>query len=237
MVIISNGFSKFHLAVAAEELFNRSYLSMFLTGAYPKQNIRKVLRFGPLRRSRKIFRLEARGQNFDDRLVVPLWLPESLHATGLFLRRKGLGPRRIVDILNNKSLMAYGRQATRHILKAATKGVRIYHYRAGFGHESVQAAKAFQMVTICDHSIAHPALLEYLVTNNGTFPTKGMAGPINNFWALVLRDIEQADYVLVNSNFVKEGVEQGTRPELQGGGLARSAGGDKRALLSLSRKY
>ncbi|MBW1720343.1 MAG: transposase [Deltaproteobacteria bacterium] len=31
--------------------------------------------------------------------------------------------------------------------------------------------------------------------------------------------------------FVKEGVDQGSRPELQGGGLVRSAGGDKRALL------
>jgi len=31
--------------------------------------------------------------------------------------------------------------------------------------------------------------------------------------------------------FVKEGVDQGSRPELQGGGLVRSAGGDKRGLL------
>jgi len=31
--------------------------------------------------------------------------------------------------------------------------------------------------------------------------------------------------------FVKNGVEQGKRPELQGGGLVRSAGGDKRGLL------
>ena len=32
-------------------------------------------------------------------------------------------------------------------------------------------------------------------------------------------------------HFVKQGVDQGSRPELQGGGLLRSAGGDKRALL------
>ncbi|MEA1991952.1 MAG: transposase [Thermodesulfobacteriota bacterium] len=31
--------------------------------------------------------------------------------------------------------------------------------------------------------------------------------------------------------FVKEGIAQGTRPELQGGGLVRSAGGNKKALL------
>ena len=204
MIVISNGFSKFHLAVAAEELFNRSYLSMFLTGAYPAQNIKKVLRFGPLRKSEKFLRLEARGQNIDDRLVVPLWFPESLYAAGLFLRKKNWGPPRIVDLLNNKSLMAYGRQATKHVLKAAAMGARIYHYRAGFGHESVQAAKHAGIFTICDHSIAHPYLLEHLVTKNGTFPTKGDRCSISSFWTLVLRDIEQADCVLVNSDFVKE---------------------------------
>ena len=36
--------------------------------------------------------------------------------------------------------------------------------------------------------------------------------------------------------FVKEGVEQGTRPDLQGGGLVRSAGGDKKALLRRKRE-
>jgi hypothetical protein len=36
--------------------------------------------------------------------------------------------------------------------------------------------------------------------------------------------------------FVKEGVDQGSRPELQGGGLVRSAGGDKRALLGRKKE-
>ncbi len=36
--------------------------------------------------------------------------------------------------------------------------------------------------------------------------------------------------------FVKEGVDQGSRPELQGGGLVRSAGGDKKALLRRKRE-
>ncbi|MBW1911505.1 MAG: transposase [Deltaproteobacteria bacterium] len=36
--------------------------------------------------------------------------------------------------------------------------------------------------------------------------------------------------------FVKSGVDQGSRPELQGGGLVRSAGGDKKALLRRKRE-
>jgi REP element-mobilizing transposase RayT len=37
-------------------------------------------------------------------------------------------------------------------------------------------------------------------------------------------------------HFVKNGIAQGTRPELQGGGLIRSAGGDKRVLLRRKRE-
>ena len=36
--------------------------------------------------------------------------------------------------------------------------------------------------------------------------------------------------------FVKNGIDQGTRPELQGGGLVRSAGGNKRGLLGRKRE-
>ena len=36
------------------------------------------------------------------------------------------------------------------------EGIRIYHYRAGFGQASVQTAKELGIVALCDHSIAHP---------------------------------------------------------------------------------
>ena len=36
--------------------------------------------------------------------------------------------------------------------------------------------------------------------------------------------------------FVKDGIAQGTRPDLQGGGLVRSAGGDKRTLLGRKKE-
>jgi len=37
-------------------------------------------------------------------------------------------------------------------------------------------------------------------------------------------------------HFVKQGVDQGTRPELQGGGLVRSAGGNKVGLLGREKE-
>jgi glycosyltransferase involved in cell wall biosynthesis len=81
---------------------------------------------------------------------------------------------------------------------------KIYHYRAGYGHKSVKVAKSMGMLTLCDHSIAHPGVLEYLVSNNGHLPKKQQEIPISIFWRNILDDINQADHILVNSDFVKD---------------------------------
>jgi glycosyltransferase involved in cell wall biosynthesis len=61
------------------------------------------------------------------------------------------------------------------------------------------------MVALCDHSIAHPGLLDALVQGQGRLPDCGeRTKPNNRFWHEVLEDIERADAVLVNSEFVKE---------------------------------
>lgn len=156
MVIISNGFSKFHLSVAAEELCRRGKLAMLLTGAYPTGRARQILDLWPLKRSSKAQRLLARGQTIDDSLVVHLWIPESLHAMGQIMKRRETLSD-IAGFLDIISLRAYGRQAVEHVQRAAKKGARIYHCQAGFGHGSVQVAKAAGLVTIGHHSIAHPA--------------------------------------------------------------------------------
>jgi glycosyltransferase involved in cell wall biosynthesis len=84
-------------------------------------------------------------------------------------------------------------------------GGRIYHYRAGFGHASVNNAKEAGMVALCDHSIAHPGVLESLVDGKGRLPEgQERTKPNVRFWREVLDDIEQADAVLVNSDFVKK---------------------------------
>jgi len=70
------------------------------------------------------------------------------------------------------------------------------------------------MVALCDHSIAHPAVLQYLVDHQGRLPANGQKGPMDRLWQDILADIEQSDHVLVNSDFVKETfVHQGWAPE------------------------
>jgi glycosyltransferase involved in cell wall biosynthesis len=94
--------------------------------------------------------------------------------------------------------------AIRHVKKAAAKGARIYHYRAGFGGASVKVAQRLGMITLCDHASVHPILFEYLVDNKGKMPRSINERHVGHFWRYVLQDIKQADAVLVNSNFAAE---------------------------------
>ena len=114
--------------------------------------------------------------------------------------------------MNNYSFRLYGRQAEK-LVRTNRHSARIYHYRAGLGHESVATAKELGMIALCDHSIAHPAVLEHLVAHQGQLPPPGIQGAMGTFWAGILHDIEQSDAVVVNSDFVKETfVHQGWDP-------------------------
>lgn len=186
-------------------------LGLLLTGAYPTARVRESLRATGLARCRKIARLVDRQEAIPDRIVHPIWRAEAVHQVGRRLSRVSWC-RGLSTVLDLVSLRLYGRFAAKPI--QAVSNARIYHYRAGFGGPSVTCAKERGMVALCDHSIAHPAVLEHLVENAGRFPPPGTAGPMPDFWRLVLGDIEQADAVLVNSAFVKETfLHQGWPPE------------------------
>ena len=106
------------------------------------------------------------------------------------------------DRLDVAGFRQYGRAATR-ILAKIPPGANIYHYRSGFGQESVKLARARGMVALCEHTIAHPRLLEYLVAHQGRMPVPGTRPEPNRFWRHILADLGPAEHVLVNSDFVK----------------------------------
>lgn len=202
MVIISNGFCKFHLAVAAAELHRRGLLSLLITGAYPTGFVRRLLNGSGLARNRKLGRLLARGEDIPHSRLRALWVPELFHQIAGKARHRPPF-QKIGASLDAHSLRWYGRQATNPVEQAQSEA-QLYHYRAGFGHESVRAARKLGMVTLCDHSIVHPALLSFLVENQGRMPLPGTGSPMDLLWSDILEDIKQADAVLVNSAFVKE---------------------------------
>lgn len=100
-----------------------------------------------------------------------------------------------------KSAALFGRLQKRYLRNAD-----IYHVRSGSGAEgAIKVAKDRGMKVVVDHSIAHPAFMDANLKsefqkNNATF-TLGLDNP---FWREIVNECEQADILLVNSNFVKD---------------------------------
>jgi glycosyltransferase involved in cell wall biosynthesis len=71
---------------------------------------------------------------------------------------------------------------------------RVFHYRAGYGLASADVARAAGIRCLCDHSIAHPDVVERVAPQS----SPAMA----TLWSMVRRDLESGDRVLVNSDYV-----------------------------------
>ena len=198
-MVISNGYGKYPLASAAVEAHDRGFLDAFITGAYPKGKPRRSLEATPLRRKYRGFL--ARQVALPESVVYDLWLPEVIHeAARLAVYRR---PAAVSDLLTTAAHMAYGRSASRVLEKLHTMRF-IYHYRSGFGGKSLETAERAGAITLCDHTIVHPATLDYLIRHEGRMPS----GPIRNvrshMWRGVLADVQRADHVVVNSEFVRD---------------------------------
>ncbi len=202
MVVISNGFNKFHLSVAAAEAQKRGLLTAFITGAYPNPFLCECLRLLKCSQQRKIARLLARKEAIPDCLVHAMLWSEILYQIPYLLNNQYL--TELSMKLNVKSFLDYGNRAATRLRIATSKGAKLYHYRAGFGNRSVEIAKSLGMFTLCDHSIVHPMILDYMVNHNGAWPDAGAQLELSAIWQLIMDDVLQADAVLVNSDFVKE---------------------------------
>ncbi|MBT8587050.1 glycosyltransferase family 4 protein [Polynucleobacter paneuropaeus] len=200
-IIISNGHSKFILGPAATEAEKRGCLTRYITGGYPTQNIKKIIYHLGLGRFKSLQRLLFRQEEIRDCVISPIWLSEFLFQAGVWISHFNF----LKDIsykFNIFSMQIYGFFA-KNILKDCAHG-NIYHFRSGYGHSSIAKAKILGMVAICDHSIAHPEILEYLVDNSGVYPEKNLSLKPSEFWQKVLSDLRQSDFIIANSDFVKE---------------------------------
>lgn len=210
-IIISNGFNKFPLANAAAEVHKHGLLAQLITGSYPTGSVQLLLSLPGLSGNPKLARLRDREAALPDGTIRALWLPEATQKLGTGMCRLGL-LRQSGQRLDRWSYRAYGRLARSSVRRFAGE-VNLYHYRAGFGHSSVALAKRLGIFTLCDHTAAHPGLLQYVREHEGHFPAAGAVGPMTAFWADVLADISQADAVLVNSEFVRKNfLHQGWDP-------------------------
>jgi len=94
----------------------------------------------------------------------------------------------------------YGKKSTKFI-----KDADIFQVRSGSGRGgAIKIAKARGMITVADHSIAHPfEMNEILRPEYLKYGVKFNIDPYKPFWKGVLQDCNDADYILVNSDYVK----------------------------------
>jgi glycosyltransferase involved in cell wall biosynthesis len=203
-IIVSNGFGRFHMRLAAVEAGRRDALAAFVTGAYPTPGLAGWLTRLGLAERPAIARFLARAEPVPEGREHALWAGEPFSQLGSRARSVSLLRGNAADRihLTGRALYACGAARIVSRLDPPAEG-GVYHYRAGFGGRSVAAARARGWVCLCDHTIAHPAVLEYLVAHAGNMPPPGEAGPIDENWRAILADIDRADHVLTNSDFVK----------------------------------
>ncbi|MFG6589232.1 glycosyltransferase family 4 protein [Sulfitobacter sp. MOLA879] len=111
----------------------------------------------------------------------------------------------------------------------------IVHIRAGAGSGILKEAKVRGIPRIVDFSIAHPAYLKRVLAPE--FAKHGQPfnlDPGRGFWRMCLQDLEEADRILVNSEFVRSTmISEGICPEK----LSVAYLGVRRDFLNLKRDY
>ncbi|MCC7435610.1 MAG: glycosyltransferase family 4 protein [Methanoregulaceae archaeon] len=197
-VVVSAGTKNFHLLMTAEEIHGRGALNALLCGPYPTGFIKRVLSGWVPDGARRLLDREV---CLPDALVHPIWGSEVMQAIAFRVRRLRGNPTEST-LFDQTTLNYYHRSASR-ILRQVGQPRGIYHYRAAFGGASVQTAKELGMVTICDHSLADPRLLPSLVQDDET-PNVISISDLDPVSRAMCIDIEQADLILVNSEFVRE---------------------------------
>jgi glycosyltransferase involved in cell wall biosynthesis len=204
--IIATGFGKLHFHETAGALAAAGVEVNFLTGWVPKDNqtalVDLVGRF--LGEKHLAARMAARKISIPGATVTPIAWAEVAGTFIKLVQRTGVIP---LDL-------AYGMEfrlaalASRKYLKNAD----VLLVRSGAGQSgAIRKARNNGLAIVTDHSIAHPAFMHVALREE--FARFGMAAGYDSradLWKLVLRDCDDADLLLVNSDFVKKTfVEQG----------------------------
>ncbi len=174
----------------------RGRLAALLVAGWPRGWQRKLaLRFS---KDPRWARFLDRWEPVSDRLVHSSSLSEFVLKIGDSLRPRS---QKWQQRLHRVAFRIFESMAAR-VLRSTRPA--IYHYRCCYGGRSVEVARQLGAVALCDHSVAHPLVADFMVDHEGAYPPKGadtMYFPLSRKASV---DLDQAEYVLVNSDFVKE---------------------------------
>lgn len=202
-ILIANGFHRFHLAYLAAGLRQRGWDVELLTGAYPSGAPASILRNLSRWSSPRLGRLNDRQVGIEPERVHADFASELIERTGRVLESKGAV--RLGERLGVASLRLAGLRAARTVRKE--RNFSVYHFRSGFGLNSLEAARRRGIPTICDHSIAHPTIVKPLAQNLGRLPVGWSPEEPRGIWRLAMDDLGKADWIVVNSDFVRDTFE------------------------------
>lgn len=200
-VILSSGVGRIHMVATAVALLGQGVDVRLVTGWVPSDSSAWLARLA----GRVIGRpnldkwLRATGGNGElsrDRLRCCA-LSEGFAQGLLKLGDAGLLP---YGYASRVGWQAFG-LATRRYLHDAD----VFHVRSGAGQGgAIAAARRRGMKIVVDQSIAHPREMELVLKPlHEQLGIPFRLGPESPFWRLVLQDCEDADVVLVNSDYVK----------------------------------
>lgn len=198
--IIATGFGKLHFHETARALAAAGVEINFLTGWLPKPKHAAIADFlgNVLGEKNLAKRLNPRRIEIPGATVTPIAWAEFAGTLFSRLQRARLLPESRVGGMPFR-LAARG---SRKYLKDAD----VLLLRSGAGQcGAIKTARANGLAIVTDQSIAHPAFLEEVLREE--FERAGLRFGYDanwDLWKLVLRDCEQADLLMVNSDFVKE---------------------------------
>jgi glycosyltransferase involved in cell wall biosynthesis len=198
-VVITSGVRMFHLPYLAGALNPETIDYTLLIGLYPTPHVKRFLRVFSRRKQLKVL---ARQH------TIPLKRIQTCVVAELFAQLHEAS-RRLFSFSLLDNLLAYFVHYTfafKALLVLQRARPNIYHYRCAFGLFSLAFANKNGMIKLCDHSIAHPILIDYLTNNRGCLPESrdgGMAHLGDVGQRLMQADLGQADHIVVNSEFVK----------------------------------
>ena len=200
-IIISSGNDNYHMLFTAAEIDKKKKLKFLICGPYPTKLIYLLLK------NIKFFnlfkKLLNRKDNIDSQKIKPLWISEIIAQISNIILST-FKNQFIKNKLDYLSLNIFRNKTLKLIKNSLWSDVKIFHFRSGYGGKSIQFLKEKKIITLCDHGIVHPKILEYLVKNKGKFPKKKNFELKNTFWYLVNQDLNQSDFLIVNSNYVKK---------------------------------
>jgi glycosyltransferase involved in cell wall biosynthesis len=202
--IIATGFGKLHFHETARALAGAGVAVNFLTGWVPKNKALVDLVGKVLGERNLAARMAARQIGIAGASVTPVAWVEVAGTFIKLIQRTRVLPLDLAYGIEFR-MAAWG---SRKYLKDAD----VLLVRSGAGQSgAIRKARHNGLAIVTDHSIAHPAFMHMILREEfARFGLPAGYNPRADLWKLVLRDCDDADLLLVNSDFVKKTfVDQG----------------------------